>query len=124
MSRSMVGLLATVGAAMTAFETLLHGLFVWVVILAGAVATGLVACLSFVSTKKLVGWIDATNTSFEYCVNSVVHLFDMKFVVFRCGGSSRAYRGLALAVRPAGSAEVSGAQGWVLKIVSAKRLET
>ena len=52
MSRSMVGLLATVGAAMTAFGTLLHGLFVWVVILAGAVATGLVACLSFVSTKK------------------------------------------------------------------------
>ena len=32
--------------------------------------------------------------------------------------------GLALAVRPAGSAEVSCAQGWVLKIVSAKRLET
>jgi hypothetical protein len=27
--------------------------------------------------------------------------------------------GLALAVRPAGLAEVSGAQGWVLKIVSA-----
>ena len=32
--------------------------------------------------------------------------------------------GLALAVRPAGSAEVSGAQGWVPTIVSAKRLET
>ena len=32
--------------------------------------------------------------------------------------------GLALAVRPAGLAEVSGAQGWVPKIVSAKRLET
>ena len=32
--------------------------------------------------------------------------------------------GLALAVRPAGSVEVSGAQGWVPKIVSAKRLET
>jgi hypothetical protein len=32
--------------------------------------------------------------------------------------------GLALAVRPAGLAEVSGAQGRVLKIVSAKRLET
>ena len=31
--------------------------------------------------------------------------------------------GLALAVRPAGLAEVSGAQGRVLKIVSAKRLE-
>jgi hypothetical protein len=29
--------------------------------------------------------------------------------------------GLALAVRPAGLAEVSGAQGWVPKIVSAKR---
>jgi hypothetical protein len=32
--------------------------------------------------------------------------------------------GLALAVRPAESAEVSDAQGRVLKIVSAKRLET
>jgi hypothetical protein len=32
--------------------------------------------------------------------------------------------GLPLAVRPAGLAEVSGAQGRVLKIVSAKRLET
>jgi hypothetical protein len=32
--------------------------------------------------------------------------------------------GLALTVRPAGSAEVSGAQGWVPKILSAKRLET
>ena len=32
--------------------------------------------------------------------------------------------GLALAVRPAGLAEVSGAQGRVLKIVAAKRLET
>jgi hypothetical protein len=32
--------------------------------------------------------------------------------------------GLALAIRPAGSAEVSGAEGQVLKIVSAKRLET
>jgi hypothetical protein len=29
--------------------------------------------------------------------------------------------GLALAVRPAELAEVSSAQGWVLKIVSAKR---
>jgi hypothetical protein len=54
MSRSMVGLLAAVGAAMTAFGTLLHGLFVWVVILAGAVATGLVACLSL-SAKKHFG---------------------------------------------------------------------
>jgi hypothetical protein len=32
--------------------------------------------------------------------------------------------GLALAVRPAGLAEVSGAQGRVLKIVSAERSET
>ena len=32
--------------------------------------------------------------------------------------------GLAPAVRPAGSAEVSSAQGQVLEIVSAKRLET
>ena len=32
--------------------------------------------------------------------------------------------GLALAARPAGLAEVSSAQGRVLKIVSAKRLET
>jgi len=55
MSQSMVGLLATVGAAMTAFGRLIRGLFVWVVILAGAIATGLVACLSFVSTKKRLG---------------------------------------------------------------------
>jgi hypothetical protein len=52
MSRSIVGLLAAVGAAMTAFGTLLHGLFIWVVILAGAVATGLVNCLSFRQHKK------------------------------------------------------------------------
>ena len=32
--------------------------------------------------------------------------------------------GLVLAVRPTGSAEVPGAQGWVPKIVSAKRVET
>jgi len=46
-------------------------------------------------------------------------------VAFR--GSSRVSglaSGLALAVRPAGLAVVSGAQGWVLKIVSAERLET
>jgi hypothetical protein len=32
--------------------------------------------------------------------------------------------GPALAVRPAGLAKVSGAQGWVPEIVSAERLET
>ena len=37
--------------------------------------------------------------------------------------SSGLASGLALAVRPAGSAEVSGAQGRVPEIVSAKRLE-
>src|SRR5215469_13197097 len=42
---------------------------------------------------------------------------------FAARASGLAY-GLALAVRPAGAAEVSGAQGWVPKIVSAKRLET
>ena len=44
----------------------------------------------------------------------------LRFVVRVPGLAS----GLALAVRPAGAAEVSGAQGWVPKIVSAKRLET
>jgi hypothetical protein len=53
----MVGLLATVGAAMTAFGTLLHGLFIWVVIFAGAAATGLVTYLSFASIKKNFGWV-------------------------------------------------------------------
>jgi hypothetical protein len=52
MRRSVVGLLATAGAAMTAFGTLLHGLFVWLIIFAGAAATGLVTCLSLVSNKK------------------------------------------------------------------------
>ena len=40
-----------------------------------------------------------------------------RFAARRSGLAS----GLALAVRPAGLAEVSGAQGRVLKIVSAKR---
>ena len=64
MRRSMVGLLVTVGAAMTAFGTLLHGLFVWIVIFAGAAATGLVTYLSFVSIKKNFGWVHSTNSSF------------------------------------------------------------
>ncbi len=45
-------------------------------------------------------------------------------IVERSAILAGAFRQHGLAVRPAGLAEVSGAQGWVLKIVSAERLET
>ena len=43
MSRSMVGLLAAVGAAMSALVAFAHGDLVWLVIVNAAVATGLAA---------------------------------------------------------------------------------
>ena len=43
MSRGMVGLLAAVGAAMSALVGLAHGDIVWIAVADAAVATGLVA---------------------------------------------------------------------------------
>jgi len=50
----MVGLLAAVGAAMSAFAALAHGDLVWVAIADGAAATGLAAYLALPDKKKVL----------------------------------------------------------------------
>jgi hypothetical protein len=53
MPRSMVvGLLAAVGAAMSALVSLAHGALVWVIIALAAVGTGLAARLALTPSKK------------------------------------------------------------------------
>ena len=52
MPRSMVGLLAAVGAAMSAIVGLAHGDLVWVVLADAAAATGLAAYLALPAEKK------------------------------------------------------------------------
>jgi uncharacterized protein HemX len=42
----MVGLLAAVGTAMSAIVGLTHGILVWLILAAAALATGLAACLA------------------------------------------------------------------------------
>jgi hypothetical protein len=53
MLRSMVGLLAAVGAAMSALAAFAHGDLVRVTIADAAAATGLAAYLSAPTTKKI-----------------------------------------------------------------------
>jgi hypothetical protein len=53
MPRSMVGLLAAVGAAMSALVGLSHGDLVWVTVANAATATGLAAYLAIAPQKKL-----------------------------------------------------------------------
>ena len=53
MPRSMVGLLAAVGAAMSALVGLVHGDVVMVLITWAATATGLAAYLALPSAKKI-----------------------------------------------------------------------
>jgi hypothetical protein len=53
MPRSVVGLLAAVGAAMSALVGLAHGTLVWFVITDAAAATGLAAYLALLPSKKL-----------------------------------------------------------------------
>jgi hypothetical protein len=53
MSRSMVGLLAAVGAAMSALVGLTHDGLEATLIGAAAVATGLAACLALPPSKKI-----------------------------------------------------------------------
>jgi hypothetical protein len=51
MSRSVVGLLAAVGTAMSAFVGLAHGDLVWVILVNAAAATGAAACLALPPKK-------------------------------------------------------------------------
>jgi len=53
MPRSMVGLLAAVGAAMSALVAFAHGDFVWLAIADAAAATGLAAYLALPAKKKI-----------------------------------------------------------------------
>jgi hypothetical protein len=53
MPRSMVGLLAAVGAAMSALVAFAHGDLVWAIIVDAAAATGLAAYLAAPATKKI-----------------------------------------------------------------------
>lgn len=52
MPRSMVGLLAAVGTAMSSLAAFAHGNLVWLAIADAAVATGLAACLALPVIKK------------------------------------------------------------------------
>jgi hypothetical protein len=73
----------------------------------------------FASKKNLLRWVIVAG-QMPFRVIMLVKPRLARFAVRPSGLAS----GPALAVRPAGSAEVSSAQGWVPKIVSAKRLET
>lgn len=52
MLRSMVGLLAAVGAAMSGLLGLIHGDVVWAILVAAASAMGLAAYLALPPSKK------------------------------------------------------------------------
>jgi hypothetical protein len=52
MPRSMVGLLAAVGTAMSALVAFAHGDLIWAAIADAAVATGLASYLSIEPSKK------------------------------------------------------------------------
>ena len=52
MPRSMVGLLAAAGAAITAIAGLAHGDLLWAAVVDAAAATGLAAYLALPATKK------------------------------------------------------------------------
>jgi hypothetical protein len=53
MAQSMVGLLAAVGAAMSALVGLAHGELVWVIVAGAATATGAAAYLALLPQKKM-----------------------------------------------------------------------
>ena len=54
MSRSMVGLLAAVGATMSALVGLIHGDWLPLMIVGAGGATGLAACLALPPSKKIL----------------------------------------------------------------------
>jgi len=63
MSRSMVGLLAAVGATMSALVGLTHGDLVPVMIAGAGTASGLAACLALPTIKKILrdNFVSETN---------------------------------------------------------------
>jgi len=122
MPPSMVGLLAAVGAAMFALVGLAHGVLFLLTIVVAAAATGLAAygaLLPPLPSLPALLPIKKTVTCPPALLLVVLRQGD-EFAARLSGLAS----GLALAVRPAGSTEVSGTQERVLKIVSAERSET
>jgi hypothetical protein len=57
MSRSLVGLLAAIGVALSGLAGYAHGAFIWATIAGAATAGGLAAFLGFVSIKKKSSYI-------------------------------------------------------------------
>ncbi len=94
MPRSMVGLLAAVGTAMSSLVAFAHGHLIWVTIANAAAATGLAAYAAAPSKKILT----PSQLLQSYC---------LRFAARVSGLAS----GLALAVRPAGSVEAPALKG-------------
>jgi hypothetical protein len=121
MPRSMVGLLSAVAVAMSALLSLTHGSLFWMAVAGSSAAAGLVAYATASSSRPLFKKSRSHLPRTIVIVTMTMGNFAGLFQRFAARVSALA-SGLALAVRPAGLAEVSGAQGWVLKIVSAKRV--
>jgi hypothetical protein len=64
MPRSMVGLLAAVGTAMSAFVAFAHGSLIWVTIVVAAVATGLAAFAASPLSKKILKAVRRSHLTF------------------------------------------------------------
>jgi hypothetical protein len=130
MSRSMVGLLAAAGAAMSALVGLVHAGIVPVMIASAGAATGLAAYLALPPQKKSLRFryweisepktrglaaLSCDNPRFRLSLSGVLRFHS--FLSFRwvsCSLSRFTARvsgllsGLALAVRPAGQVEAPG----------------
>lgn len=63
MPRSMVGLLAAVGAAMSALVNIAHGDLLWAVVADAAAATGLAAYLALPQNKKTLWQLPKSNAN-------------------------------------------------------------
>jgi hypothetical protein len=70
MPRSMVGLLAAVGAAMSALVGLTHGDLPWGMVVGGATAVGLAAYQAFPAKKKCLHRHRITNTRLR-CISAL-----------------------------------------------------
>ena len=100
--RSMVGLLAAVGAAMSALVAFTHGDLAWLTIANAAVATGLAAYAAAPLSKKLLSGHPPRSAGTSAAVRAEHAEFLMLFDKSCDSGVCRASFGLAVAVAPAG----------------------
>ena len=66
MPRSMVGLLAAVGTAMSALVGLAHGVLIWLALADAAAATGLSAYLALMPIKKRLSGCNTPAIHLQY----------------------------------------------------------